>query len=66
MISCVHWRVRAGLAVILLTGTVMAAHAYIFHCTHMAQMLSEPQIMTRMRTYNSSADTHLFAYPGTR
>eukprot|EP01048_Picozoa_sp_COSAG05_P016385 COSAG05_NODE_2103_length_3555_cov_3.669271_5_plen_127_part_00 len=30
-------------------GTVMAAHAYVFHCTHMAQMLSEPQIMTRIR-----------------
>ena len=38
-----------GGSVLLLFFTLMGVHTYVYHCTRMSEMLSEPQIMTRMR-----------------
>ena len=40
---------RCGGAVLLLLLTVLGGQAYLYHCRRMAEALSEPQIMTRIR-----------------
>lgn len=45
-----------GGAVLALLCTVLGVHAYVYHCTRMSEMLSEPQIMTRMRNEEGGID----------